>query len=227
MKEEIHEHMVKMEQEQDDVDWGEDDVKTGNASLDEVLGKLREPDSQMPPSLWQPVVGRVASSTDGKVAESAATAFAELARFTQEEVEPIINRCIEWLYKNMNEFDTIRGIRMFGSHYYGLPLASSDADIVVVLSPGENSKGFLRHLYKLSTTSPAFTESHEDNLRDDTYQTEFEGLPVDIKAIKAADRAVKSTNAMKNIIKQRYTASDPKFQAMLIFKLICHYNKIT
>ena len=120
----------------------------------------------------------------------------------------------------------------FGSHCYGLPLATSDFDIAVVLAAGQNPRKFTERFREMSWASPEFTCTQR-RVRSDCHQTEFQHLPVDVKPIKrtrASDGACRSTDVLKFSIekrKQEDLSFPAKLKAILIFKLICHQLDIT
>ena len=92
-----------------------------------------------------------------------------------------------------------------GSHCYGLPLATSDFDIAVVLAAGQNPRKFTERFREMSHASPEFTCTQR-RVRSDCHQTEFQHLPVDVKPIKrtrASDGACRSTNVLKFLIEER------------------------
>ena len=159
VKEDQQQFIMKVKEEQQDVDWGGDDnyEESGDPALDAALATLQEPAPQFQQSSWRPVKHLVASSsTDAQVAVSAVMAHAELVKFTQSEVEPVITKCIKWIDENMTkEGYTVLGCRMFGSHYYKLPLASSDADIAVMLGGGEKRKSFIPKIVRTIQSQPS------------------------------------------------------------------------
>ena len=117
----------------------------------------------------------------------------------------------------------------FGSKCYHLELCSSDVDVVVILAPGQNCKRWLDQLRERVKASEEFT-SKKKGLVWDTFQTEFLGVPVDIKVIKnsrASDFACRSTDTLRFMIDKRMKHQGYPFRLKLraihIFKLVCHH----
>ena len=111
-------------------------------------------------------------------------AYEGLVNFRWEVVDPCLARCEARIEKRMSEAGfSITGSRAFGSHCYGLEFATSDVDIAVVLAPGENSGRFIETFRERSKASPEFI-ANKTSHRSDCHQTEFQGLPVDVKPMK-------------------------------------------
>ena len=173
--------------------------------MDAALAKL-QPAPREPRPEWKPTkMFMNTAPTDSKV-EAVSTAYKGLANFRRGVVDPIIARCLAWIEKHLNEAGfKILSCSTFGSHCYGLELGTSDVDIAVVLAPGQNKERFVEEFRALSIASPKFTCRRRCQ-RDDCHQTEFQGLPVDVKPIKetrASDSACRSTDMLKFLIEQR------------------------
>ena len=66
----------------------------------------------------------------------------------------VVNNCRSFILTQMhNAGYTIDGCQTFGSHCYGLELATSDVDIAVLLAAEQDVKGFLEAFRKLSSDS--------------------------------------------------------------------------
>ena len=169
-----------------------------------------------------------------KVDVLASSAHSKIDQFRVEVLGPIIEGCMRWIQLNMREFQ-FQSVELFGSKCYHLQLCSSDADIIVILPPGKNSKSWLDQLCGRIEASRSFTSNIKRYARFDCAQTEFLGVPVDIKVIKnnrARDGACRSTDILTFMIETRFEVHDrravddhgfhKKHVAILIFKLLCH-----
>ena len=116
----------------------------------------------------------------------------------------------------------------FGSYSYQCHLPCSDIDIVVILGPGQSPPKFLCRLATWVASGGPFTAQRRYN-QDDCLQTEFMHMPVDIKPIKhsrTSDLMCRSTDCLRHMIAQRQCREpdfEKKHQAIIIFKLLCHY----
>ena len=224
-------------------DWGEDLLDEPEAArrpppteeqeLDDALAVLMPPDERVAVSA-APVYFHVAfkfglAADKDAVDEAAHAAYEAIAKFRTEMVDDRISRCSRWIQNNMRSFHTL-AVQVFGSKCYYLELCSSDADMVVTLGPGQNPKAWLNQLhYRVAASQSFFTCKRRLKPRDDCLQTEFLGVPVDLKVIKnnrASDAACRSSDTLRFMIEQRLKQGNLKHRAILIFKLLCHHLNV-
>ena len=206
---------------------------TGHPELDEALDALAQPATAAPPpATAAPPASAVQQATvsNQRVAESAARAYEAIVNFRETKIHGLMKSCIIWLEEHMANFKTVR-ISVFGSVRYNLELCSSDVDIVVILGPGQNSSKWLAQLAEHAESSTCFDYKRRFQLPD-CLQTKFQGMSVDIKPIhndRKNDFAIRTTDCLAAMLKKR-SKSEPDFykkhNAILIFKLLCHYLRI-
>ena len=202
---------------------------TCNQELDKALANL---DPLLPPAVASPAtmvpLDVIDEITLPQVTASAAIAFNCMQRFRIEVIHGRVTRLIEWLKRKGPRNFKISDVQTFGSFCYDLQLATSDIDIAVTLAAGQDPQHWLKALATVTQQGGDFTIQPKPSTRIDTLQTEFMLMPVDIKPIKSrqSDGACRSTDCLAFMISERKEQEDgfeKKRQAIIIFKLLCHY----
>ena len=140
-----------------------------------------------------------------RLTAAADAAYHAITEFRFKVMENRIKLLLGWLDKNMKDFLNL-AVELFGSYKYHLTLCSSDVDVVVTLGPGQSPKNWLEQLQKrVRDNHQLFTFPNTIDRRD-CLQTEFLGVPVDIKPIKnnrASDLAMRSSDTLRFMLEQR------------------------
>ena len=216
------------------------DIKTGNAKLDDAVADLNRRPPLADPVLvgreiYEEVVTRTESAVLNFVAASATQVACEIQEYTtwrvQEVVVPFLRYCAQ-----VTASDKPLSIGMFGSTHYGLPLPTSDIDVVIITAPGRDR---LQMLERVREDAAQRAKQYCDGgsfsavertipKQTHTLQLKYRSLWIDLLPVaisRASERSVAATDMLKFMLEQRRRRTGLP-QSILVFKLLMHHLEV-
>ena len=145
-----------------------------------------------------------------------------LRSYAQAKAQFVLQPLLQFLREHSHKL-LAESVRAFGSHEYGLPLATSDVDVQITLVPGRCLADGMVELWDVVHTEPDLCTCLPKTLPKhswDTLSFKFAGGDVDVRIIDCAQADDnKSTLCLRDmVLAQPQEVQD----ALLLWKLLAH-----